>query len=178
MAGAPGTDFRGCSRAARRASVFGDSRGSEVCSRVPASQCPAHLCALQTRGPHIALPPPTSPPPDLSTRAQPGTVAQGVWPGTGRPGSLTVASARSPEGEREGEGERESDELEFAAHPPPETSQKAAFLKSATNCGFIDTVQLGDNCSSRWGRSTHTPPLCKTKCDSLVLVLFMPRGWG
>lgn len=51
-----------------------------------------------------------------------------------------MASARSPEGQKEGEGERERDELEFAAHPPLETFQKElSFLKLATSCGLIDS---------------------------------------
>nr|XP_034492124.1 uncharacterized protein LOC117794785 [Marmota flaviventris] len=51
-----------------------------------------------------------------------------------------------------------SSELQFAAHPPPETFQtELSLLKSTTYCGLIDTVQLSDNCSVGWGR--YTPRL-------------------
>ncbi|XP_046295174.1 uncharacterized protein LOC124089214 [Marmota monax] len=53
---------------------------------------------------------------------------------------------------------KESSELQFAAHPPPETFQtELSLLKSTTYCGLIDTVQLSDNCSVGWGR--YTPRL-------------------
>ena len=45
---------------------------------------------------------------DLSTCAKSGAVALGVRVGTEREESLTVASVRSPEGQKAGEGERES----------------------------------------------------------------------
>lgn len=185
-AGAKGTDFRGCRRTACRALAFGDSRGSGVRSRgvrPPGSRvlgshlesATAATSCLPVSAADLRAAAPPNPSPELSTRAKPELRLKGSDWGQKQEGA-SLWLQRGVQRERRRGKERERDELEFAANPLPETFQKElSFLKSSTSCGLIDTlVQLGNNCSARRGR--FTPLLCKTRFDSLVLVLFVPRS--